>query len=74
MNSFIEGTITIALAIVGLAMLSVLVSKNANTAGVIQAGSSGFGNVLGVAQSPVSGTSVPLDLSYPTSQGNAFGF
>lgn len=69
MNQFTEGLVTIALAVVGLAVLSVLVSRNANTTGVIQASASGFGNVLGVAMSPVSGSSFTLDLSYPASGG-----
>jgi len=73
MNSFIEGGVTIALAVIGLGMLSVLVSKNADTANVFRAGASGFGNVLGVAQSPVTGAHVPLDLSYPNSGGGIFG-
>lgn len=69
MNQLTEGLITVALAIVGLGVLSVLVSKNANTSGVLQAGGSAFGNALGVAQSPVTGSSVPIDLSYPGMQG-----
>ncbi len=46
---------TIALAIVGLAVLAVLVSRNANTAGVIGAGSSGFNSALATAMGPVTG-------------------
>ena len=67
MNSLVEAGVTIALAIVGLAILSVLVSKNANTTGVIQSLASGFGNSLAVAQSPVTGASVTPNLSYPSS-------
>jgi hypothetical protein len=74
MNAFVEGGITVALAVVGLAMLSVLVSRKSNTTGVIQAGASGFGNVLGVAMSPVSGEDLPISLSYPNSIGGTFGF
>lgn len=73
MNTFTEGAVTIALAVIGLGMLSVIVSKNANTAGVIQAGASGFGNVLGVAQAPVTGANVPINLGYPNSGGGIFG-
>lgn len=73
MNAFVEGGVTIALAVVGLAMLSVLVSKNADTSNVIRSGASGFGNVLGVAAAPVSGAHVPIDLSYPNSGGGIFG-
>lgn len=70
MNQFIEGGVTIGLAVIGLAMLSILVSKNATTAGVLQAGASGFGNVLGVAESPVTGSSYTINLGYPS---GAFG-
>lgn len=73
MNAFVEGGVTIVMAVIGLAIISVLVSKNANTAGVIQASASGLGNVMGVAQSPVTGTSVPLNLGYPNSGGSIFG-
>jgi len=73
MNSFIEGAITIAMAIIGLAMLSVLVSRKSNTTGVIQASASGFGNSLGVAMSPVTGAAYNIDLGYPNSgMGSSF--
>ncbi|RWZ84879.1 MAG: hypothetical protein EO766_16975 [Hydrotalea sp. AMD] len=39
----------IALAIISLATLAVLVRQGNNTVGVIQAGTSGFANVLGTA-------------------------
>ena len=75
MNNVLDTLSTIALAIIGLAIVSVLVSKNANTAGVIQAGASGLANNIGVAQSPVSGSSVSLNLGYPSnSLTSSFGF
>lgn len=46
---------SILTAIIGVAILSVLVSQNSNTTGVIQAITSGFGSILSVAVSPVSG-------------------
>ena len=52
------GTVSvIALAIVGVASLAVVVSRNANTAGVITASGNAFTNALGVAISPVTGGS-----------------
>lgn len=69
MNTFTEGAVTIALAIVGLGMLSILVSRNANTTGVIQAAASGFGNTLGVAEAPVTGSPMTINLGYPTNSG-----
>lgn len=75
MNSVLEGAITIALMIGGIALAAVLVSRNANTGGVIQSLSSGFGNDIAVAQSPVTGNNVQVDLSYPSSGdfGHSFG-
>lgn len=57
-----QGTIghaigSIFLAIVGVAIVAVIVSKNAATAQVIQAFTSGFGQDLSVAVSPVTGGS-----------------
>ena len=65
MNTFFEAIVTIAIAIVGLATVSVLVSKKAQTPAVIQAGGSAFSNALAVAESPVTGASYKIDLSYP---------
>jgi hypothetical protein len=48
---------TILGAIVGLAVLATLVSKNANTTGVINSTSSFFNSALGTAEGPVTGYS-----------------
>lgn len=45
----------IATAIIGVAILSVLVSKRADTANVIGAAGNAFGYALGVAEGPVTG-------------------
>jgi len=55
MNNLTETIITIAVAIIGLAMVAVLVSRNANTAGVIREGGGAFTNALRTAISPVAG-------------------
>lgn len=68
-NSTWESIVTIAVAITGVALLAVLVSKKSNTAAVIQAAGSAFGNSLGVAVSPVTGNKYKVDLSYPSSGG-----
>jgi PRD1 phage membrane DNA delivery len=67
MNQITGSVVTILLAIVGVAILAVLVSKQSNTANVIQAGASGFSNSLATAISPISGSSLSPNLSYPTS-------
>lgn len=57
MNQLVNGIITILAAVVGVAILAVLVSKSSNTTAVLQAGSSGFAQILGAAESPVTGAS-----------------
>ena len=75
MSPFFETLTTIALAIVGLGVVSVLVSKKAQTPQVIQSAGSAFGNALGVAESPVTGSTYQIDLSYPgQDMTGSFGF
>lgn len=62
-NELITAMVSIATAIVGVAIISVLVSKNANTTQVIGAATSGFGNDLSVALSPVTGSTSSLAVS-----------
>jgi PRD1 phage membrane DNA delivery len=74
MNSLTEAAVTIALMIGGIALASVLVSRNANTTGIIQAGASGLGNDIAVAQSPVTGAMPNINLNYPNSaEASVFG-
>lgn len=65
MNQVTETVVTIATAIIGVAILAVIVSRKSNTVGVIQAFGSAFGNTLGVAISPVTGSAVTPNLQYP---------
>lgn len=65
MNDFFHLIETVAALIVGVAIVSVLVSKNAQTPAVIQASASGFGNSLAVAEAPVTGAMTPITLAYP---------
>jgi hypothetical protein len=58
MTEFWNSVVTIVIAIVGIAGLAVLVSRNANTAGVITAGGQSVGGLLGVALSPITGAGV----------------
>lgn len=50
-----EKIVTVAVAITGVAILAVLVSRNANTAGVLKAGGSAFAEALRAATGPVTG-------------------
>jgi hypothetical protein len=65
MTPLVEAGVTILTAVVGLAIISVLVSRKAQTPQVIQSAASGFGNILGVAESPVTGAGYGINLSYP---------
>jgi len=56
-SEIIGGIVAIALAIIGLATLAVILSRNANTAGVIGASSRGLAQDIGAAISPVTGGS-----------------
>ena len=66
MSQITEAVVTIALAIVGLAIIAVLVSRKAQTPAVIQAAASGFNNSLAVAEAPVTGAVANPVLAYPT--------
>lgn len=56
-EQLVTSVVTVLTAIVGVAIIAVLVSRNANTAGVIGAGGNAFSGALGVALSPVTGQS-----------------
>ena len=56
-NDLVSSAVTVMVGIVGLATIAVLVSKNANTSGVISAAASGFASDLSAAVSPVTGGS-----------------
>ncbi len=55
MNNFWSGIVTVLVAIIGVAVLATLVSKNANTAAVIKSATGGFADMLGAATGPVGG-------------------
>jgi hypothetical protein len=64
-NQLIESVVTIALAIVGLAVLATLVSSRAQTANIIGTGGSAFAQSLHAAELPVlSSTEAPSYGSY----------
>lgn len=53
-DQIVSGVVTIATAVVGIAIIAVLVSKSANTGGVIHAATSGFATDIAAAVSPVT--------------------
>jgi hypothetical protein len=54
-EQLISSTVTVLLAIIGVAIIAVLVSRQANTTGVISSAASAFQGALGTALSPVTG-------------------
>ena len=54
-ESLVTSVTTVLLAITGVAIIAVLVSKNANTSGVISAGAQGYSTALSTALSPITG-------------------
>lgn len=48
------GIVSVALAIIGVATLAVIFSKNANTAGVINAGGSALAQDINAATGPIT--------------------
>ena len=72
-TEFFHTIVAIGTAITGVAIVALIVSKNAQTPAVIQSAGSAFGNSLAVAVSPVTGNSTAPNLSYPNSSGGFGG-
>ena len=53
-NQIVSAFVAVATALIGVAIIATLVSKNAQTSKVIGAATQGFGYDLGIALSPVS--------------------
>lgn len=51
----IESLVTVAVALIGVATLAVIVSKQANTTSVISSAGKAFAQDLGTAVSPITG-------------------
>lgn len=60
-------------SVVGLALVAVLVSRQANTSGVLGAGGQAFSNIIGAAVSPVTGNAFGSAGGGWTSAGNFGG-
>jgi hypothetical protein len=68
---------TVVAGIFAVAIIALLVSKKSNTSAIIQNAATGFASVLGVAESPVTGSGYQSNLSYfgdnPRGTGSVFG-
>lgn len=58
MDNLLNGVVSVAIAIVGVALLAVLVSKNAQTPQVISAAGTAFSGGLAAATGPVTGLGI----------------
>lgn len=65
-NDFFRLVETVVALIVTVAIVAVLVSPKAQTSAVIQSSGSALGNNLAVAESPVTGATYQVNLSYPS--------
>lgn len=54
-DKYITTIVTVLVALIGVAIVSVLVSKSADTANVLTAGGKAFSSILQTAVSPVTG-------------------
>lgn len=72
MDQFWTSVVTILTAIVGLAIIAVLVSQRATTANVIRAASGGFAEDLAAAVSPITGGSSPFSTNFGGQGGAGF--
>ena len=55
-DQFLTSVVTVLTAIIGVAILAVLVSPSSQTANVLKAGGNAFSGILGAALSPTTGT------------------
>jgi hypothetical protein len=53
-DQLISSIVTVIMAIIGIALIAVLVSRQSNTTGVLTAGGSALSGILGTAISPVT--------------------
>lgn len=68
-----EQITTVLLALIGLATLAVLFSRNATTVSVIGAGGQAFSGSLGVALSPITGFTGGANMFNPGYGAGGFG-
>jgi len=59
-DQLVTSVVTVLTAIIGVAILAVLVSKNSQTSTVINAASKGFASDLTAALSPISGSGLGI--------------
>jgi len=73
MNNAVGAIVTIATAIVGVALLAVLVSKNAQTPQVLTSAGNAFSSAITAAVSPITGGGSSLNTNIGSSYGLGVG-
>lgn len=73
-DQMITAIVSVATAIVGVAILAVIVSRNSNTANVIAAGGKAFSGSLATALSPVVGGNSLTLANMPMNSTSFSGF
>ncbi len=73
-ESAITSIVTVITAIIGIAILAVLVSRNSNTAGVIQAGAGGLAQDISAATAPVTGGGGIGSFNFSGGAGYPYGY
>lgn len=68
-DHLVTSIVTVLTAIIGVAIIAVLVSQRANTASVISSAGNAFANDLAAATAPVTGASETVN----TGSGSGFG-
>lgn len=63
-DKVITGIVAVLMAIIGIAIVAVLVSKQANTASVLTAGGGAFSGILKTALAPVSSSNLNQGFSF----------
>lgn len=74
MDGIATPIVTVAMGIVGVAILAVLVSQKSNTTGVLSAFGNAFSNMLSAATAPVTGSATAPSVSAITNNGGLGGF
>jgi hypothetical protein len=64
-DSLVNSVFTVLAAIIGVAIIAVIVSNKSNTAGVLSAGGSAFSSILGAAVNPGGQTNLSSPISIP---------
>lgn len=67
-DRLISSLVTIGTGIIGLAIIAVLVSKNAQTSQVVGASGSAFSNALSAAEAPVTGGGLNVAGTYANNE------